>query len=401
MDAKKTTKANQFLWITIPTVLLLSMFSIIFENNGQNNLYVYHAQALLEGHLNIAEDINNLPGEVALNNGKLYNIFPPFPTIILLPFVALFGITNVKVSLIAFIIGLISCYTLHKIMIQLEINFTLSFWILAAFMLGTAYWQTLRHSDGVWMFAQIVSVCCIFLSISESLGKGRGTLAGLFLGLAFLSRQLSVYSSIFILALLWKNPNSPKKSTTFLGFLTVFGFCLLTYVAFNYMQFGEFTTGYSKMVVAGVSPEEVEGSLFQKYGLFNLAYLPFNMIYMFFQGFHVGFNESKQIIFLDPYGTSIVAASPFLFVCFFAKIERLKLWTAWMSIILALINMLLYFNNGFIQYNAQRFTLDFMPIMIILAALGLKYSSADLSKLIKALIVYSIILNTFTMMLVG
>lgn len=385
----------------IPVILLFSMFSTIFENNGRNNLYVYQAQAFLEGHLNIAEDINNLPGEVALSNGKFYNIFPPFPTFVLLPFVAIFGDTNIKILLIAFIIGVTSCYILHRILIQLRVDFLLSFWLIAAFMLGTAYWQTLRHSDGVWMFAQIVSVCCILFSINESLGKGRGTLAGLFLGLAFLSRQLSIYSSIFILALLWKNPNSPKKTTSLLGFLAVFGFCLLVYVAFSYMQFGEFTTGYSKMIIAGQSPEEFGGSLFQKYGLFNLAYVPFNITYMFFQGFHVDFNEVKQIVLLDPYGSSIVAASPFLFACFFAKMERLKLWTAWASITLALIHMLLYFNNGFIQYNAQRFTLDFMPIMIILVALGLKNSSADLSKLTKGFIIYSIILNLFTMLLVG
>ena len=84
----ETKKFNQFLWLMIPVILLFSMFSTIFENNGRNNLYVYQAQAFLEGHLNIAEDINNLPGEVALSNGKFYNIFPPFPTVVLLPFVA-------------------------------------------------------------------------------------------------------------------------------------------------------------------------------------------------------------------------------------------------------------------------------------------------------------------------
>ena len=390
----------RFSWVIIPILLLFSMLGKVLENNGLNNLYTYQAQAFLNGKLNIEEDINNLPGEVALSDGKYYNIFPPFPTILLLPFVAVFGAASVKVSLIAFVIGFLSCYLLYKILKEIEIDATLSFWIIAAFMLGTAYWQTLRYSDGVWMFAQIVSVCCIFLSINEAHGKGRGALAGLFLGLAFLSRQLSIYSSIFIIVTLWQNPNSEKKATI-LGFFAVFGACLLSYIAFNYAQFGEFGTGYSNMVVKGVSTEEFGGELFQKYGLFNLAHLPFNAIYMFLQGFHVGFNEGKQIITLDPYGTSLIAASPFIFISFFAKMERIKLWAAWLSITLALIHMLLYFNNGFIQFNAQRFTLDFMPIMIILTAQGMKNASNDLSKLIKGTIAYSIILNTITMVLVG
>jgi 4-amino-4-deoxy-L-arabinose transferase-like glycosyltransferase len=382
-------------------LLLFSMLGKVLENNGLNNLYTYQAQAFLDGKLNIEEDINNLPGEVALSGGKFYNIFPPFPTILLLPLVAAFGASGVKVSLVAYVIGLLSCYLLYKILKHLEVDSTQSLWIIAAFMLGTAYWQTLRYSDGVWMFAQIVSVCCIFLSINEAHGKGRGALAGLFLGLAFLSRQLSIYSSIFIIVTIWQNPNSPKNKASLLYFLAVFGICIFSYLAFNYAQFGEFGTGYSNMVVKGVRTEEFGGELFQKYGLFSLAHLPFNTIYMFLQGYHVGFNESKQIITLDPYGTSLVAASPFIFISFFAKMERTKLWAAWLSITLALIHMLLYFNNGFIQFNAQRFTLDFMPIMIILIALGLKNASNDLSKLIKGAIVYSIILNVITLALVG
>ncbi|NOT03709.1 MAG: hypothetical protein HOP27_03830 [Anaerolineales bacterium] len=391
----------RFSWVIIPTLLLFSMLGKVLVNNGSNNLYTYQAQAFLNGKLDIEEDINNLPGEVALSDGKFYNIFPPFPTILLLPFVAAFGAASVRVSLIAFIIGFLSCYLLYKILKQIEVDSTLSLWIIAAFMLGTAYWQTLRHSDGVWMFAQIVSVCCIFLSINEAYGKGRGALAGLFLGLAFLSRQLSIYSSIFIVVILWQNQNSQKKMSTLLSFSAFFGICMLSYVAFNFAQFGEFGTGYSNMVVKGVRTEEFGGELFQKYGLFNLAHLPFNAIYMFLQGFHVGFNESKQIITLDPYGTSLIAASPFIFISFFAKMERTRLWAAWLSITLALIHMLLYFNNGFIQFNAQRFTLDFMPIMIILIALGLKNASNDLLKLIKGAIIYSIILNTITLVLVG
>lgn len=376
------------------------MLGKIFENNGLNNLYTFQAQAFLHGKLNIEEDLSNLPAEVALSGGKYYNIFPPFPTLILLPFVAVFGMAGVKISLLSFLIGLLSCYLLYNILQQLEMDSTRSLWVLAAFMLGTAYWQTLRHSDGVWMFAQVVSVCCIFLAIHEALGKGRGMLAGLFLGAAFLSRQLSIYSSIFIIVLLWQNPNSQKKTANVLGFLAVFGLCLLSYVAFNYAQFGAFDTGYAKMVLKGVAPNEFGGEMYQKYGLFNIAYLPFNAAYMFLQGFHIDFNAGKQIIDLDPYGTSLIAASPFIFAALFARTERAKLWAAWLSILLALVHMLLYFNNGFIQFNAQRFTLDFMPVLIVLVALGLKNAGDDLSKMIKGAIIYSILLNTITLVLV-
>ena len=225
-------------------------------------------------------------------------------------------------------------------------------------------------------------------------------MAGLFLGLAFLSRQLSIYSAIFVFVLLWNNPNASKNTTNLFGFLAIFGICLFSYIGFNYAQFGAFEAGYAKMVVASTAPFGGFGELFYKYGLFNTVYLPFNAIYMFIQGFHVDFNANKQIIAFDPYGTSLVAASPFILIAFFAKMERSKLYAAWLSITLALIHMLLYFTNGFIQYNTQRYTLDFLPIMIILVALGLKNVSNDLSKVIKGAIIYSILLNTIALTLI-
>jgi len=62
-----------------------------------------------------------------------------------------------------------------------------------------------------------------------------------------------------------------------------------------------------------------------------------------------------------------------------------------------IIHTLLYYNNGYVQANTQRFSLDFLPIIIILVALSIKSIPENLWK---ASVVYSIILNVLALSIV-
>ena len=102
---------------------------------------------------------------------------------------------------------------------------------------------------------------------------------------------------------------------------------------------------------------------------------------------------------LDKFGTSLLAASPFVIAAFRAKGEKVTLFCTWAGVVLPLIHALFYHNNGYIQYNMQRFSLDFMPILIILIAKGFSNSSPDLQSYWKGMIIYSIVLNVITNLL--
>jgi hypothetical protein len=60
---------------------------------------------------------------------------------------------------------------------------------------------------------------------------------------------------------------------------------------------------------------------------------------------------------------------------------------------LAIIHMLLFHNNGYAQINCQRFSLDFLPILVILVALGTQRAGDRLWKVLSAC---SILLNVFS-----
>lgn len=403
----KRTKACVLLLAIL--IFTISSWDVIRQDSGGNNLYVHQAQAFLQRRLGINVALH----DTAMHDGRYYVVFPPFPALLLLPFVALLGVGGTKTVLISIFISTLNVILLMSILERLEVDPNHILWAVAAFFLGTAYWASIRTSSGVWFFAHIVAVGCMFLAIDQALGKGSGVLTGLFLGMAFLTRQLSVYHSVFLAAVLWYNSrctDNRSKLMNLAGFAGAFSLCVGVYLAFNWLRFGDiFDTGYAYLPLGGHLKERVD-----RFGLFNIAYVPFNFAYMFLQGFHLEFASPTRLAVadVDPFGTAITFASPFIFTAFWAKrmmplrpsvpddVRGTKnpLRAAWVSVCFTLIHLLLYYNNGSRQWNAQRFSLDFLPVLIVLVALGITPQN---EKLWKATVVYAILLNALTLMLMA
>jgi hypothetical protein len=63
---------------------------------------------------------------------------------------------------------------------------------------------------------------------------------------------------------------------------------------------------------------------------------------------------------------------------------------------ISLVHMLHYYNNGWVQLNAQRFSLDFLPVLWVLMALGTRHVEA---RWWKGLVAWSIGLNVLVLSL--
>jgi hypothetical protein len=382
---------NMFLVLFTALIIIGTFGYKVLSDTGDKNLYAHQADAFLKGRFDIQKDYY----DVARYEGHLYVPFPPFPAVMLVPLVALFGVASTKTVLVSIALSVLNAAVLTQILQRLRIEPRHIPWIVAAFLLGTGYWLCALYSRGVWFFAHIVSVTCLLLAISESLSKGRGTLVGFFLGMAFLSRQLTLYTIFFFCVALWENTRlatTKEKAINILMLLCLLGMCVIAYSAFNWARFGNpFDTGYEYIRLTGFRRERVE-----KFGLFSPVYVPFNFINMFIQGFHINFNSSMHLtrIQADPFGTSITFASPFVFAAFWSKWEKKLLWSAWLSIFLMIAHSLFYYNNGWNQPNAHRFMLDYLPVLILMVALGIKELP---ERLWKATIVYSIALNVLAL----
>lgn len=397
-------------YLKVPAVLILVValglpfFLDIYESikiepyPGNENHYVHFAKAILEGRLDIPHKLH----DIAIYNGKYYVVYPPFPVILVLPFVAIFGMKT-KVTIIGVALAIICCILLYRILAKINIEKKYRLWILLAFFLGTGYWLCLRNSVGVAWFAHVVSVFAALLALHEGLGRGNGFLTGLFLGMAFLSRQLSLFFALFLIAALWTN--GKRKSTGnklfhITGFLGTLGLCVLIYLGYNYIRFGNFfDTGYSYLELGGFMGERTG-----KHGQFSIFHIPFNFVYMFLQGFHINYGDWPSWVTsvhewwpIDPFGTAITFASPFIFYVIWAKWKKSLLISAWASIIIICTGTLMYYNNGWVQYNTQRFSLDFFPLLIIVIALGIQHGRKPFWK---ALILFSVAMNALTMLII-
>ncbi len=206
--------------------------------------FVLLADRLLHGHVDLKEDITYL--ELSVRNGKFYVIPPPWPAIIVLPGVALFGVA-LNQTLVSTVIGAINASVVHRITRGVTERLSAHIWLTALFMLGTIYWYA-ASNGGVWYFSHTVAVLFLFLAIYVTVVDKRPLWAGLFLGAAFWSRQPTILALPFFLIMFsdqWL-PESRKQETSLLKRvdlkpLILLGVGLGVFIAlsfvYNYLRF--------------------------------------------------------------------------------------------------------------------------------------------------------------------
>ena len=131
---------------------LIYLFTGNFFITASNpyNSYSRQAAAWLSGQLDLGENVPWL--ELAVFNGKYYVSFPPFPSIVLLPFVLIFGISTPD-NTIAFIISLLSLFYAYKLGYKVLRNKWHSVFLSLFLILGTNYLHVSLWGS-VWYIAQ-------------------------------------------------------------------------------------------------------------------------------------------------------------------------------------------------------------------------------------------------------
>ncbi len=377
------------------TAVLYDFYRHLREDTGANNLHALQADAFLHGRIELDRQLQ----DAAIYKGKIYSYAPPFPAFLLVPVVATFGVNATNPFAVKLALTIFNVWILRGILRRLGTDSNASWWLTAAFLGGSAYWFVVT-AEGVWWFSQVVGVTCMLLALRVALVEVHGTLltalralaVGLILGCAFLSRQMYLYSSVFLLVLLWMRdrPALPLRLLSAGVFSTAVAAMFGIYLWFNWARFeNPFEAGSRFIPVGPVWTENVS-----RYGIFNVAYVPFNLMQLLFQGFH--FELSRGQFKMDRNGTSILFASPWIFAAVRASWDRPLLIAAWASVLLTLAHQMVYYSNGWAQVNAQRYTLDFLPILLPLVALGVKRCPPALWK---GAVAYSVGLNFLALVL--
>jgi len=342
-----------------------------FHASPYNN-YVLLADAFLHGHVWINQPspaIDALP-----YRGSYYIIEAPLPAIVLMPFVARFGLdTNQSLLGIAFC-G-IAIAALWNIMENMRVVFASRVAVAVMFFAGTDLFWCASLGD-VWFLAHLASAAMTMLALRELSAERRPWLVALWACAAAESRfamvvALPVYFAMLLLptsfSALVEMPKLRQLQQRFMRVAPSFGgvvaVFLLAWVLYNISRWGVPTDiGYTAWYHQD-SAGSPTGSPFA------LQYLTYELR-AFFTAMPTWQSTFPYIV--SPLsGIALEITSPGLLLALFARGDRRLILAMWAATILTAIPSFLYYVDGYSQFG-MRHALDFEPFLMILLAAALR-----------------------------
>ena len=208
---QKTKKISNYLIICGCIILTLSFiwnFTQQYPWSTNNfNSYILQVQSWLQGKL----DVNNIEYlELAIFNKKYFVSFPPFPSYIMLPFVAI-GWNNCDgfITIFFTLVGAIYAYKLASCF--RESNIICIFWTLFLVIGSNTLFTAI--TPYVWFIAQNMCFSLLIISLYYA-KKGNGKLSLIAWACAVGCRPLSLFYIFLITYLLYKNlkQKNPEKN---------------------------------------------------------------------------------------------------------------------------------------------------------------------------------------------
>ena len=350
--------------------------------------FVYQANAFLQGRWDVS-----LPAsvtDVVVIHGKDYIIYPPFPALLLLPFVAIWGLSTSDVLFTA-ICSALCLSLLYLLFEQMRVNgLTKRASLENAFIAALCYYGsiTLWLSLGgkVWFTAHIVAYMMALLSLWLAFRR-QYTWAAVALAGAFFSRSTLLAGFPLLLYLAWEDGGRASLLPDFVrslrrrqpdwraipwrrlvGPAATTVVVALLYLAHNELLFGSpLETGYTFNIQQHY-PEITQG-------IFSLHYVPGNIVLNFFSFPRIimqgPFDRHPVIDMLNGgYGISVFVTTP-LFLFLFWRNRTLSWLRAalWITIGLIVLQVLFFNAAGWYQFGA-RYLFEAYPYAFLLLVLN-------------------------------
>lgn len=296
--------------------------------------------------------------DLSFFNNQYFWPLGPFPAIILIPFVAIFGMSFHQ-AYIQFPLNLLNAYLIFKIGKLLNLTEKKALILSAFFIFGSVYTPTSIFPFS-WYFAHVVATTLLLFAIYAHMKTKKPVLVGLLIGLATLTRLTLVFSIPFFAFSLFNKPNKLKNLTLLL--LPVIFFLLLNSF-YNYKRFGNiFESGYSYQLI----PEDAQKRRAE--GLISIKHIPANLYYMFIKSPNPVLKDNYHVfkfpfVVFDPFGVSIFVMSPILILLVNANLKDKFVKEGLFTTLLLLIPITTYYGIGYEQVG-YRYALDFFPFLL-------------------------------------
>lgn len=356
--------------------------------------YNYLAAALLHGQLHLTV-LPPSTHDLSLFQGRYYLYWPPLPAVLLMPFVALFG---VHFSDVAFTVGIAA---LNVALVALLLRYAclrrvirlsrLQRGLLVLFFAAGTVHTTLAPNGRVWFTGEIVGFGCVALAYLAALsrtGRSAFALTGLALAGALLTRNHLVFAGLWPAwylvdrhrAVGWRR----LLNYTLAGSAPII-LAVALLGAYDWLRFGNLLDNG----IAYHQMDPVFVSDFRRYGAFSLHYLPINLFYQY-----VAYPFPLHATTFE--GGSLFLLSPVFFAVFWGITRGRPRWSALVllaTILLVNIPILLLMGTGWVQFG-PRYTLDFTVPLLLLTALGVRRWPIWLLALLVAISIMSYLIGT-------
>ncbi|WP_129627353.1 hypothetical protein [Candidatus Oscillochloris fontis] len=337
-----------------------------------------HFDRLAESFLHGRLFLINPPATVDLTfyHGHWYVPFPPLPALLLLPFVAVFGVAGVNTVIFGAVMGAINVVIAFLLLEALaqqcwtQLSLADNLWLTLLFGLGSVHWYV-STLGSVWFLAQICTTTFLLAAIWLAISTRKAYLAGLALALAMLGRphvalMLPLLMAIELQHRGWGAWSDWRKWLGW-GIATIapMGLAVLFLLSYNYARFDNpLDFGY---LTQNVNPSLTAD--LQTYGQFHSFYIPHNLWVMLLAG--PVWDAERRMIVPSLEGMSILFTTPALIMLAWARQPRTLVVGAWVAVGLLLIPLMSYYNTGWWQFG-YRFSLDLLPSALVLLALAAK-----------------------------
>jgi hypothetical protein len=323
------------------------------------NAHVRQAVALVHGHTYI--DAPNYI-EHAHFEGHDYQLHPPMPSFLLMPFAAIWGMDTNQVMFSIFL-GAIEVALAWRMLRRFPIDLNARIWLTAFFGLGTIIWFE-ATSGGSWELTMVVAVLFTILALDEALGEGRGALVGLWAACAALSRyDLAFVWPIYVVLVFLKRWSVMDVIKMAPGFVMV----AIVYISLNEVR-------YHSMFDQGAFLFVPPGTQF-----FGVKFIPNNIAILFFSAPAV----DERFPYFHPTigGQSILLTSPAFILALRPSFRRLNPVLMALAAFIGSIPVLLFFGSGASQFGARHYV-QVYPFLLALVAMGVPRRADQLTRIL-------------------
>lgn len=381
-------------------------FASGWRNHTDQHYFIPLADAFLQGRVyldRMHEGLKELVSEEEVRTGayaridqagtpgKYFVILPPFPAVILMPFVAIFGASTNQsyVSTIVTALGVVAAYAVFRHLLP-ERKKHLALTALYAF--GSMTWYHGVIGSG-WYFSQMCGLLFLWVALLLLVKKKSLLLVSACVGVAYLSRYPLLLTFPFF-SYMTRERWCPEKRIAVRELLTLlipFASIVTLSLFYNLLRYQ--TPAHYGYTVYEDRPYNT--ALEYPYGSYSVMYAPRILSVMLFS--MPKLNVHFPYIIPNDYAMALWLVFPAVFIIFFASIQHDIVFASWVTILLLLPVTLFHGGVGMTQFGF-RYALDYMPFLFILIGYAIRDKFLTWQRV---LFVLSVVINIWGILYTG